>query len=450
MRLNGPVLEAAATVTSDLLRFEAPADRVLSGYFRAHRRLGQGDRAMVAETVFAILRRKRWLEWRVASRSPRWLVLGAIVLLQGRSLRELEPLVTRREFERLQAIREAGAGEGEPERGVVLDLPDWVIERLAKVHDDATLDRLAQSLGRPAPLDLRVNTLLSDRDAVAAELAAAGIQASPMPYAPHGLRVQGRPALNLFAAFTEGRIEVQDEGSQLVCHLVAPRRGEMIVDYCAGAGGKTLALGAMMRSTGRIYALEVSQARLTNLGPRLARSTLSNVHPKRIEREDDHRLGRLAGKIDRVLVDAPCSGLGTLRRNPDLKWRQTPASVDELRGKQAAILDAAARLPRPGGRVVYATCSLLPEENEGIVEAFLARHPEWRLLDVVPELERQGIRIPEMPGPYLQLLPHVHGTDGFFAAILERTVSQEAAPEVVEADDPPASETRQAGGEEGA
>ncbi len=174
----------------------------------------------------------------------------------------------------------------------------------------------------------------------------------------------GKPALNQLPLFINGGVEVQDEGSQLLCHLVAPKRGEMVVDFCAGAGGKTLALGAAMRSTGRLYAFDVSEKRLANLKPRLARSGLSNVHPVLIDSERDAKIKRLAGKIDRVLVDAPCSGLGTLRRNPDLKWRQSPESVLELTAKQAAILDSAARLVKGGGRVVYATCSVLEAENE--------------------------------------------------------------------------------------
>jgi 16S rRNA (cytosine967-C5)-methyltransferase len=210
---------------------------------------------------------------------------------------------------------------------------------------------------------------------------------------------------------------VQDEGSQLLGFLLEPKRGEMVVDFCAGAGGKTLLLGALMRNTGRLYAFDVSDKRLANLKPRLARSGLSNVHPARIEHERDQKIKRLAGKADRVLVDAPCSGLGTLRRNPDLKWRQDEASVAELTVKQAAILDAAATLVRPGGRLVYATCSLLSAENDDIVAAFLEKHPDFSLLPAAAVLGKQGIAC---EGDVLRLLPHLHNTDGFFAAALER------------------------------
>jgi 16S rRNA (cytosine967-C5)-methyltransferase len=202
-------------------------------------------------------------------------------------------------------------------------------------------------------------------------------------------------------------------------YLLGPKRGEMVVDFCAGAGGKTLLLGALMRSTGRLYAFDVSEKRLARLKPRLARSGLSNVHPVVIAHENDTHVKRLASKCDRVLVDAPCSGLGTLRRNPDLKWRQTPQSVAELTQKQAAILAAAAKLLKPGGRLVYATCSLLPEENSQIVDAFLAVHPGFVRLTAGEVLAAQNIRV-ELAGEDLQLLPQRHDTDGFYAAVLER------------------------------
>jgi 16S rRNA (cytosine967-C5)-methyltransferase len=202
--------------------------------------------------------------------------------------------------------------------------------------------------------------------------------------------------------------------------LVEPRRGEMVVDFCAGAGGKTLQMGAAMDSTGRLYAFDVSDKRLANLGPRLKRSGLSNVFPQRIAGENDAKVKRLRGKIDRVLVDAPCTGLGTLRRNPDLKFRQTAESVAELNAKQTAILDAAASLVKPGGRLVYGTCSLLTEENEEVVAGFLASHPDFRVVNAAKVLERQGVKVPDAGGEYHKLLPHKHDTDGCFAAVLER------------------------------
>jgi len=269
-----------------------------------------------------------------------------------------------------------------------------------------------------APLDLRVNTTRMSREAVIANLATEDIVAEPTPYSPLGLRLKGKPALNRLALFQEGVIEVQDEGSQLLALITGARRGEMVCDFCAGAGGKTLALGAMMKNSGRLYAFDVAEKRLANLKPRLARSGLSNVHPQLLTSENDTKVKRLAGKFDRVLVDAPCSGLGTLRRNPDLKWRQTPESVAELNVKQAAILASSARLVKAGGRLVYATCSLLPEENEAIVEAFLATHPDFVLLPMPEVLAAAGIELDT--GDMLRLSPLQHGTDGFFAAALER------------------------------
>lgn len=281
--------------------------------------------------------------------------------------------------------------------------------------------RLGQTLQQPAPLDIRVNSLLAKREEVLAALEQQEIEAQPTPFSPVGIRITGKPAINRNALFLSGKIEVQDEGSQLLGFLLAPKRGEMVVDFCAGAGGKTLLLGALMHSRGRLYAFDVSEKRLNNLKPRLKRSGLSNIHPQRIDSERDAKLKRLAGKIDRVMVDAPCSGLGTLRRNPDLKWRQSPESIDELQKKQMAILTAAANLLKPGGRLVYATCSLLPEENQQIVEHFLANHPQFSILHCDELLAQQKIHLPDT-GKFLQLSPLYHNTDSFFAAVLERSV----------------------------
>lgn len=191
----------------------------------------------------------------------------------------------------------------------------------------------------------------------------------------------------------------------------------MVVDFCAGAGGKSLMLGALMHSQGRLYAFDNSEKRLNNLKPRLKRSGLSNLYPQLIMNENDIKVKRLTGKIDRVLVDAPCSGLGTLRRNPDLKWRQSPQSIEELKRKQAAILSSAANLLKPGGRLIYATCSFLPEENQEIVENFLTSHPRFMLLNCAELMVQQ--KIPLDTGVFLQLSPRLHNTDGFFAAVLE-------------------------------
>jgi 16S rRNA (cytosine967-C5)-methyltransferase len=244
------------------------------------------------------------------------------------------------------------------------------------------------------------------------------------------VRLAGKPAINRHALFRDGLVEVQDEGSQLLAWLVAPRRSEMIADYCAGAGGKTLALAMLMRGTGRIYAMDVSARRLAALAPRAARAGVTNIHTIALSGDNDARAKRLAGKLDRVLVDAPCSGFGTLRRNPDLKWRHGEPAIAELVKKQTAILQAASRLVKPGGRLVYATCSILREENEAIAEAFLAANPAFAPLPCNELLAAQRIALDT--GLYLRLWPHRHGTDGFFAASFQRNSRNNSAPPMSE------------------
>lgn len=417
MRAPAPRLIAQTLAAlEELLRFEAPADRVLSRFFRRHRSLGARDRAFVADTCFLVLRRLRTLEVLAHTRKPRPLLLAALARLVGYDLRELAPLLERGE-ERFVAAVKADPLAGLP-LGVRADLPDWVVESLKAVWDEARILAMGRALAAPAPMDLRVNPLKTTREAVLARLSTEGIEAAPTPYSPLGLRLQGHPAIERHPLFLEGAIEVQDEGSQLLAWLIAPTPHDRVVDFCAGAGGKTLLLGALMRSRGILYAFDVSPARLARMRPRLARSGLSNVHPQRIDTEEDARLKSLTDKIDRVLVDAPCSGLGTARRNPDLKWRQTPKSVAELSAKQRRILAAAAKLVKPGGRLVYATCSILPEENDAIVDDFLTSHRDFRELDCATLTARA--HIPLNTGPRLRLSPLDTNTDAFFAAVLER------------------------------
>lgn len=415
-RFTPALFAHAEAVLGLLLRFEYPADAVVSRYFRDHHQLGHADRAFVAETVFAVLRRGRSIEARCAGRlSDRARLLVALAVSRGWSQRELAPVLKASEEEWLAAAKALPESELPP--AVRCDLPDWLYARLEAQFGADEVLRLAQALNQPAPLDLRVNTLKTNRAALLAQFAAEGIAAVPGSLSPLAIRLRDKPALARHPLFLAGAFEVQDEGSQLLGYLLEPRRGEMVVDFCAGAGGKTLLLGALMKNTGRLYAYDVSDKRLARLKPRLARSGLSNVHPVRIEHERDTRIKRLAGKVDRVLVDAPCSGLGTLRRNPDLKWRQGEDSVAELAVKQASILDAAARLVRPGGRVVYATCSLLTAENEAVVDAFLAGHADFTLAPAAQVLARHGV---VLEGDTLRLVPHRHHTDGFFAAVLDR------------------------------
>jgi 16S rRNA (cytosine967-C5)-methyltransferase len=412
VRITRALVTHAGAALAQALRFDAPADQGLSRYFREHRNLGQSDRAFVAEVVFAVLRRKRSLEAAAGSAAPAALVAAALARVLGYSARALQELI---DESLLRRLRQDAPSETPP--AVVADLPDWLWERLVRQHGEAEAMRIAQGLLRPAPLDLRVNLARIDRASAQQELAASGLEAAPTPYSVAGLRLAGRPAINRHRLFVEGLVEVQDEGSQLLAWLLAPRRGEMIADYCAGAGGKTLAAAMLMRGTGRIYAMDVSAKRLAALAPRAARAGVTNVHTVLLG-EEGARAKRLAGKLDRVLVDAPCSGFGTLRRNPDLKWRHKPEAIAELSVKQRRILADAARLVKQGGRLVYATCSILHEENDAVTAAFERENREFAAVSCTELLGAQRIALDT--GERLRLFPHLHGTDGFYAAAFVR------------------------------
>ena len=417
------LLDACAELVRLTLTFEHPADAVVSRFFRDNRGLGPRERATLAETVYTVLRKKLLFDHLspsgTGSKERRMAILG----FHGPRdfLKSALNDVEKRWLDNCDTVNESDLLERHRH-----NLPEWLVAPLkAQLGDEFW--PLVASLQQPAPLDLRVNMLHDKRADVQKELAKAALKAVPTPFSPWGLRIEGKPALTKFDAFVRGAIEVQDEGSQLLALLLDAKRGEMVVDFCAGAGGKTLAIGATMRNTGRLYAFDTSAHRLDALKPRLARSKLSNVHPAAIAHERDERIKRLAGKIDRVLVDAPCSGLGTLRRNPDLKWRQSPKAVEELTAKQTAILQSAARLVKSGGRLVYATCSVLPEENEAIAEAFAAANPDFVLQDAAGLLD--GLKVEgadalcaggEDGRRYLRLWPHRHATDGFFAAVWNR------------------------------
>jgi 16S rRNA (cytosine967-C5)-methyltransferase len=411
------LLDSAAELLKLVLRFEHPADAVVSRFIREHR-LGTRERDTVAETAYAVLRKKTFFNYLAqhgsGSLERRLAILGFAAdrdfLYSALSLPEKEWL------QRCDQVR--------PEDLMDLhrhNLPQWLVEPL-KSQVGAEFDALTHSLNALAGLDLRVNTLKAKRPDVQKQLAKLGIKSEPTPYCPWGLRLADKPVITKLDLFVQGHIELQDEGSQLLAMLLDAKRGEMVVDFCAGAGGKTLAVGATMRNTGRLYAFDVSAHRLDALKPRLARSGLSNVHPVAIAHERDDRIKRLAGKIDRVLVDAPCSGLGTLRRNPDLKWRQNPKAIEEMAAKQLAILQSAARLLKPGGRLVYATCSMLQAENETVANAFQAVQPDFKSLPASALLAQLGVAQPEFlcAGESLRLWPHRHATDGFFATVWQR------------------------------
>ena len=431
MRLPPAILGNTEEVLREILRFSAPADSTLSRYFKDHPRLGSRERGAVAEGIYAILRNKSFFtDFAEAGQSPTMRRLTILGLAEAVGVDSLGGL-TEEETAFLERIKEIDRTLMPSQMRT--NLPKWLYEKFVAQYGEAETLLLADALNQPAPLDLRVNSIKATRDEVQAGLLEAPIDALPMPYAPLGLRVMKKPSLQNLPLFKSGAIEVQDEGSQVLSQIVGAKRGEMVVDFCAGAGGKTLALGALMRNTGRLYAFDISEKRLAKLKPRLARSGLSNVHPVQIAHERDAKIKRLAGKIDRVLVDAPCSGLGTLRRNPDVKWRQKVEAVAEMQVKQASILDGAARLLKGGGRLVYATCSLLDEENEFIVGQFLAAHPEFDLVPMSQVLAEQKIEL-EM-GDYLKLLPHKHQTDGFFAAVMQRKPIEKKAPREAIADE---------------
>lgn len=409
------LIDLASEALDEMLDFKEPADAVLQRFFRAHSRLGKRERGLIAESAYAVLRHKRSLEKFVGGRAmPRQLILAAIVKYLGLSAAALEAHIRPAEIEWLKRAKSQRLELTAAERA---ELPDWLYDRLFAEYGDQTL-ALAAALNQPAPLDLRVNIARTSRDEVLDIFRRQGLAAAATPYAPTGVRLPVKIALNEHSLFKEGLVEVQDEGSQLLALLVAPKRREMVADFCAGAGGKTLALGALMHSQGRLYAFDIAQRRLDRFSPRLKRSGLSNVHVQLIDHENDARLKRLHGKLDRVLVDAPCSGLGTLRRNPDLKWRQQLTDIDEMRIKQHAIIMSAAKLVKPGGRLVYATCSLLRAENEDVVAAFLAQTPGFSLVNCAQMLRQQHIDLDT--GEFLRLRPDLHGTDGFFAAVMQR------------------------------
>ena len=415
MELTPPLLQLATQALDLVLDFKRPADAELSAFFRDHKKLGPHDRAFVAEAVFGVLRRYRYLSVVVPAANPRTLVIAWLIKARGMSGAVLEQFA---KPELIDHIRNAKTDD--LVLGIAADLPDWVIEKLQLSMSDTDILALGRALQLQAPLDVRVNTIKANRETVLAQLLAEGMAVEATPYSPWGIRFKEHPAINRHPLFVNGSLEVQDEGSQMLALLVGARRGEMVCDFCAGAGGKTLAIGAMMASSGRLYAFDVAEKRLVKMKPRLARSGLSNVMPQLLSSENDTRVKRLAGKLDRVLVDAPCSGLGTIRRNPDLKFRQSPESVAELTQKQAAILRSAAKLLKPGGRLVYATCSLLTEENEAVVETLLAEG-KFTLLPVNEVLAQSKIDLDT--GPMLKMSPSIHGTDGFFAAVLVKTAA---------------------------
>ncbi|HEV2185717.1 MAG TPA: RsmB/NOP family class I SAM-dependent RNA methyltransferase [Stellaceae bacterium] len=432
----GARIAAAIDILETLTAGGRPADDVAAGYFRKHRYIGAKDRAQVARHVYAVLRHRAALDWWVEragrnniTASPRSRMIAALAVAEGEPAGEItgsfdggrfRPAALSPVEDRLvKALAGRSLRHPAMPRAVANDLPDWLEPYLEAVYGDRLEAEMA-GLNAPAPVDLRVNLLKTNRDGARNALAAEHVRAEPTPWSPMGLRLTERAPLSGLAAFKDGLIEVQDEGSQLAALLLGAKPGMRVVDFCAGAGGKTLALAAAMRNRGKLLACDTADWRLDRSGQRLRRAGVSNVERHALKSERDPWVKRHAKSFDRVLVDAPCLGVGSWRRNPDAKWRATPNDLAELQIRQHDILASAARLVRPGGRLAYVTCSLLREENEAQAERFLAETPDFTLHPAAKAWD-EAFGIPCPAGKdYLRLTPAQHGTDGFFVAIFER------------------------------
>jgi 16S rRNA (cytosine967-C5)-methyltransferase len=423
-------IEAAIALLGEILAApRAPADALASAFFRSRRYIGAADRRAISERAWQVLRTRRRLGWWLgAAEESSRLLVAASLLLSGASLAELDRLYSGGRF--------APAPLGEAERRAVgpleghtpvhpsmpaavrLEMPDWILPLMAARFGDALESEMA-ALEQPAPLDLRVNLLRGTREEARQTLRVEGIVAEPTPISPWGLRVAERAPVVAAKAFRSGLVEIQDEGSQLVALLAGGAPGMRVADLCAGAGGKTLAMAMTMENRGHIVACDVSETRLAAAVRRLRRAGVHNAE-RHLLVPGDKWAKRQREKFDRVLVDAPCTGTGTWRRHPDARARLAETDLAELLPRQAGILDLAAGLVRKGGRLVYATCSLLVEENEAQVSEFLMRHPGFALLPLAAAWPATAGAMPSGAGPFLFLTPLRHGTDGFFAAVLER------------------------------
>jgi len=429
----GAQIAAAIDILAAIETGDRPADDVAADYFRRRRYIGAKDRTHVAGHVYAVLRHRAALDWWIGKHAaevgPRTRVLAGLELIEGWRSEAVEACcdgdrfrparLSRGEERLLRALVGHTLAHPEMPRAVANDLPGWLEPYLERVFGKG-LEREMNALNGPAPTDLRVNLLKADRATACRALAAEGVAAEQTPFSPVGLRLRRRVPLGSLAAFEQGLVEVQDESSQIAALLADAKPGMRVVDFCAGAGGKTLALAAAMADRGKLVACEVSQLRLERAARRLRRAGVTNVERRALTGERDKWVKRHAGSFDRVFVDVPCLGTGTWRRNPDAKWRMRPEDLAELIERQQQILRSAARLVRSRGRLVYATCSLLREEDEAQTEAFLAAEPDFSLL---PVARAWGETIGgASPGgeDYLRLTPARHGTDGFFVAIFER------------------------------
>jgi 16S rRNA (cytosine967-C5)-methyltransferase len=418
-------LAAAIDLLAAIEADPRPADAVANHFFRTRRFIGAGDRREVSTLVWGTLRARRHLGWWLqhfnAPETPR-LLLAVQAIFSGMTPHKISmaflsgrygpPPLT--ESEAIILEKFAGHTLEHPAMpdAVKYEIPDWILPRLQSQFGPALPAEMA-ALAQPAPLDLRVNALKTTRDAAILALAREGLDARPTPFSPWGLRLANRQSITQGKTFQDGLVEIQDEGSQLVALALDAKPGMRVVDFCAGAGGKTLAIAMTMENTGHIVACDTSEPRLEGAIKRLRRAGVHNAERHLLE-PGDKWTKRQEKKFDRVLVDAPCTGTGTWRRNPDARLHLTETDLKELLAKQAMILDQAQKLTKPGGKLVYATCSLLNDENEAQVEAFLVRYPMFKQLAI-------GAPLPDsLHAPALRLSPRAHGTDGFFAAILVR------------------------------
>ena len=421
--LEPGLADAGHLVESILFAESANAALVLERFFRQHHS-GSQERGRITELVFYVLRHRRRLEALLRTTTPgvatldgMALVTAALLSLRGWPPERLASLLGIKPDTVTANLRHDPPPLTAAER---VSLPGWLWQQWQKQWGSEQAEQLGHALNQPAKVDLRVNTLRTTRQKLIQTLATLDIQAKTTPFAPMGLRLAQRYALQGLAPFKLGLFEVQDEGSQLIAHLLNPQPGWTVVDLCAGAGGKSLHMAALMKNRGKIVATDIDQRRLSRLSPRLKRAGVRIVRTQGLRHERDPKLKRLESRADAVLVDAPCSGTGTLRRHPDLKWHLQAEQVASYQDRQCALLEAGARLTRPRGRLLYATCSLLQAENQDVVRMFLADNRNFQILPVTKILAYLNIEGLPQSTPFLTLLPHQTATDGFFAALFQR------------------------------
>ena len=419
--MNRFSIKSCAEVLEESFSNNFSADSQLSLFFKKNKNIGKSERSLIADTYYNVIRNKRYLEALGSTSNPFKLILIYLIKLQGRSIRDLLPMISEENGIWLTKIKANKLTN--IDLSVKLSLPDWFWSKLSTQYNEKIAIKIANSLLLPAQLCVRVNALKGkNRQEVITELKESFPEVQDQIFetkiSPIGIILPRGSFIQKHPLYLEGNVEIQDEGSQLLSYLADAKRGQMVADFCAGAGGKTLAMASMMKNTGRIYSFDISGKRLDNLKVRLKRSGASNISMQRISSENDNKIKRLKEKFDRVLVDAPCTGFGTLRRNPDLKWKHSEKSLMELIAKQRNILQSAARLCKKKGLLIYATCSLLNEENEEQVTNFLSKNLDFKLLSKTVILEKYGISLSDKK--YLKLNPFENDTDGFFGAVMEK------------------------------